>query len=196
MGCTGKRRGLGPRNDVHTTFKAVALPGGQQIIAWSIIFLFPKHRKVNVSQMKYFRSEKRTTSNHAPLVFSHIVLILWYWNCKKNQNASNSLCNSVNSKPPTTRAGLWSIEFTYYKKKNKKKKNDKKSRNSRPWYPRTTLEVNIYIFGLTKCTLWWNTRIFPFIKKNISSSRAVRILFLSFTYEDIGVAMVTNMIKK
>ena len=34
------------------------------------------------------------------------------------------------------------------------KKNHKKSRNSRPWYPRTTLKVNIHIFGLTKCTMY------------------------------------------
>ena len=38
-------------------------------------------------------------------------------------------------------------------KKKKPKKNHKKSRNSRPWYPRTTLKVNIHIFGLTKCTI-------------------------------------------
>ena len=35
----------------------------------------------------------------------------------------------------------------------KKKKYHKKSRNSRPWYPRTTLKVNIHIFGLTKYTI-------------------------------------------
>ena len=34
------------------------------------------------------------------------------------------------------------------------KENHKKSRNSRPWYPRTTLKVNIHIFGLTKCTIY------------------------------------------
>ena len=33
------------------------------------------------------------------------------------------------------------------------KKNHEKSRNRRPWYPRMTLKVNIYIFGLTKCTI-------------------------------------------
>ena len=38
--------------------------------------------------------------------------------------------------------------------KNLKKKNHKKSRNSRPGYPRTTLKVNIHIFGLTKCTIY------------------------------------------
>ena len=34
------------------------------------------------------------------------------------------------------------------------KKNHKKSWNSRPWYPRTTLKVSIHIFGLTKCTIY------------------------------------------
>ena len=34
------------------------------------------------------------------------------------------------------------------------KKNHKKSRKRRPWYPRMTLEVNIYILGLTKCTIY------------------------------------------
>ena len=38
--------------------------------------------------------------------------------------------------------------------KKKNKKNHKKSRNWRPWYPRMTLKVNIYIFGLTKCTIY------------------------------------------
>ena len=33
-------------------------------------------------------------------------------------------------------------------KKKKPKKNHKKSRNSRPWYPRMMLKVNIHIFGL------------------------------------------------
>ena len=40
------------------------------------------------------------------------------------------------------------------KKKKKTKKNHKKSRKRRPWYPRMTLEVNIYILGLTKCTTY------------------------------------------
>ena len=34
------------------------------------------------------------------------------------------------------------------------KKNHKKSRNSRPWYPRTTPKVNIHIFGWAKCTTY------------------------------------------
>ena len=38
-------------------------------------------------------------------------------------------------------------------KKNLKKIH-KKCRNSRPWYPRTTLKVNIHIYGLTKCTIY------------------------------------------
>ena len=40
------------------------------------------------------------------------------------------------------------------KKKNLKQKQNKKSRNRRPWYPGMTLKVNIYIFGLTKCTIY------------------------------------------
>ena len=36
----------------------------------------------------------------------------------------------------------------------------------------------------------------PFYWKVISSSRAVKILFLSFTCEDIGVTVVTNMISQ
>ena len=38
--------------------------------------------------------------------------------------------------------------------KKTKKQNHKKSRNRRPWYPRTTLKVNIHIFGLTNCTIY------------------------------------------
>ena len=38
--------------------------------------------------------------------------------------------------------------------KKRPKKNHKKSRNRRPWYPRTTVKVNIYIFGLTKYTIY------------------------------------------
>ena len=37
----GKRRGLGPRNDVLTTCKAVTLRGGQRIIA---LTFFPKQK--------------------------------------------------------------------------------------------------------------------------------------------------------
>ena len=46
----GERRGLGPRNDVLTTCKAVTLRGGQRIIA-----LFP-----TVNIFRLFRSKKRT----------------------------------------------------------------------------------------------------------------------------------------
>ena len=37
---------------------------------------------------------------------------------------------------------------------------------------------------------------FSFDWKIISSSRVVKILFLSFTCDDVGVAMVTNMISQ
>ena len=46
----GKRRGLGPRNDVLTTCKVVTLRGGQRIIA-----LYP-----TVNIFRLFRSKKRT----------------------------------------------------------------------------------------------------------------------------------------
>ena len=39
-------------------------------------------------------------------------------------------------------------------KKKLKTKYHKKCRNRGPWYPRMTLKVNIYIFGLTKWTMW------------------------------------------
>ena len=39
-------------------------------------------------------------------------------------------------------------------KKKNVKKNHKKSRNRRPWYPRTTLKVNVHISGLTKYTIF------------------------------------------
>ena len=48
---------------------------------------------------------------------------------------------------------IWSVGRIEKKKTKKKlRKNHKKSRKRRPWYPRMTLEVNIYILGLTKCT--------------------------------------------
>ena len=37
---------------------------------------------------------------------------------------------------------------------------------------------------------------FSFYQRIIFTSRAVKILFLSFTREDIGVVMVTNMVSK
>ena len=40
---------------------------------------------------------------------------------------------------------------------------------------------------------WWNTTIFPFTKKSYLQSRGVKILFLTFTCEGIGVAMVTKI---
>ena len=50
------------------------------------------------------------------------------------------------------------------KKKNiKKKKNHKKSLNSSPWYPRTTLKVNIHIFGLKKCSIYCEKYMFMFL---------------------------------
>ena len=39
-------------------------------------------------------------------------------------------------------------------KKKLKQKYHKKCRNRKPWYPRMTLKVNIYICRFTKCTVW------------------------------------------
>ena len=53
---------------------------------------------------------------------------------------------------------LFTVEcFSWYwvGRTEQKKKNHKKSRNSRPWYARKTLKVNVHIFGLTKCTIYW-----------------------------------------
>ena len=49
------------------------------------------------------------------------------------------------------------------KKKIPKKKNHKESRNSSPCYPRMTLKVNIYIFGLTKCTIYCKKNVPVFV---------------------------------
>ena len=43
----------------------------------------------------------------------------------------------------------------------KKKKSHKKSRNRRPWYPRTTLKFNIHIFGLTKYIILYTVKNGP-----------------------------------
>ena len=75
----------------------------------------------------------------------------------------------------------------------------KKSRNSRPWYARKTLKVNVHIFGLTKCTIYWEkcscfcscfslcclTTLIVQIKRIISSEKwcnYVVTIFLFFFY--------------
>ena len=60
-------------------------------------------------------------------------------------------------KPHKTSSGLCATSANvlwigWIEKKNVKK-NHKKSRNRRPWYPRTTSKVNIQTFGWTKCTM-------------------------------------------
>ena len=50
-GAGGKRRGLGPRNDVFTTYKAVTLRGGQRIIA---VF----SRAVNILEVRREQAEE------------------------------------------------------------------------------------------------------------------------------------------
>ena len=82
------------------------------------------------------------------------------------------------------------------KKKKLKKKVHKKSRNSRPWYPRTMLKVNIHIFGLTKCTIVKNVHVFvPVflyavtilvfqIKRIISSKKWCNYIITFFFFEN------------
>ena len=62
-GGEGQRRGLGPRNDVLTTSKAVTLRCGQRIIA-------------EFSQSKYFRSEKRADRGNNSIIEK---LVSWFF---------------------------------------------------------------------------------------------------------------------
>ena len=59
-----------------------------------------------------------------------------------------------------------------------------------------TLTIIYYLIFILFYKYWWNTQDFSFHWRIISSLSAVKILFLSFTCEDIGVAMVTNMISQ
>ena len=59
-----------------------------------------------------------------------------------------------------------------------------------------TLTIIYYLIFILFYKYWWNTQDFSFYWRIISSLSAVKILFLSFTCEDIGVAMVTNMISQ
>ena len=68
-GAGGKRRGLGPRNDVFTTYKAVTLRGGQRIIA---VF----SRAVNILEVRREQAEEiikiLKKNNIMPLCFSFV----------------------------------------------------------------------------------------------------------------------------
>ena len=59
-----------------------------------------------------------------------------------------------------------------------------------------TLTIIYYLIFILFYKYWWNTQDFSFYWRIIFSLRAVKILLLSFTCEDIGVAMVTNMISQ
>ena len=57
---------------------------------------------------------------------------------------------------PSPLLSLFTVEcVSWYWVGRTEKKNHKKSRNSRPWYARKTLKVNVHIFGLKKCTIYW-----------------------------------------
>ena len=48
-------------------------------------------------------------------------------------------------------------------KKKNSKKNHMEPQNRRPCYPRMTFKVNIYIFGLTKCTIYCEKNVPVFV---------------------------------
>ena len=82
---------------------------------------------------------------------------------------------------------------SWIEKQKNLKKNQKKSRNSRPWYPRTMLKVNIHIFGLTKCTIYCkNVPVFLYavtmlifqIKRIISSEKCCNYIVTFFSFEN------------
>ena len=88
------RRGMGLRNDVLTTCKAVTLRGGQRIIA--VYFI----------QSKYFRGEKRASRGNNSMTEKNNIMpqslfvFLAYRICPlvlKLQNASYTQCNRINS---------------------------------------------------------------------------------------------------
>ena len=56
LGGGGKKRGLGPRNDVLTTCKAVTLHGGQRIIA----VFFPQQLFLDFLEARSEPAEERT----------------------------------------------------------------------------------------------------------------------------------------
>ena len=68
---------------------------------------------------------------------------------EKNNNNNNKAIPSFFSF--TVKCVSWHWVGLWDWKKKTLKKNHKKSRNSRPWYPKTTSKVNIHIFGWTKC---------------------------------------------
>ena len=71
-----KRRGLGPRNDVLTTCKAVTLRGGQRVLAgfFATVDIFREARNGPAEEMI-----KKPKNHHASLRFSlHIVFVFWY----------------------------------------------------------------------------------------------------------------------
>ena len=84
------------------------------------------------------------------------------------------------------------VGLLLWDKKEEKRESERKKKNTEQdqSYRLNVCELTAYLLYKHQ----WHTRIFPFTKKNISSLRAVKILFLSYTFEDIGLAMVTKKI--
>ena len=64
-------------------------------------------------------------------------------------------------------------------------------------FPHAAVSAGSVIYYVLLCRYWWITRIFSFTKKSYlhrAQWRIFKILFLSFTCGDIGVATVTNMV--
>ena len=99
----GKRRGLGLRNEVLITCKAVTLHCGQRII---VVF----------SQSNYFRSEKwasRGNNSKVEKIISWLFVFLAYRICPlilKLQNASDGHCNRIFL---TENKARWTIDPVY-----------------------------------------------------------------------------------
>ena len=83
--------GLGPRNDVLTTCKAVTQRAGQRIItvffpAVNIFRLFKSKKRTDTGNQKCLKSWKK--SCHASLFFLHIVFVFRYWNAGETKTQS------------------------------------------------------------------------------------------------------------
>ena len=61
-------------------------------------------------------------------------------------------------------------------KKKNSKKNHMEPQNRRPCYPRMTFKVNIYIFGLTKCTIYCDKNVPVFVPVTVLIFQIKRII--------------------
>ena len=70
----GKKRGLGPRNDVPTTCKTVTMHGGQRVIGvFPTLNILIEARSEPAKKM----IKKLKKKYHASLFYLHIVFVFW-----------------------------------------------------------------------------------------------------------------------